>query len=45
MPEMRRLSVLVADDHRLILGAIPLVLDEAEDIEIVGEATSGSQVL
>jgi DNA-binding NarL/FixJ family response regulator len=42
---MRRLRVLVADDHRLILEAIRLVLDEAEDIEIVGEATSGSQVL
>jgi DNA-binding NarL/FixJ family response regulator len=42
---MRRLRVLVADDHRLILKAIRLVLDEAEDIEIVGEATSGSQVL
>ena len=42
---MRRLRVLVADDHRLILEAIRLVLDEAEDIEIVGEATTGSQVL
>ena len=42
---MRRLRVLVADDHRLILKAIRLVLGEAEDIEIVGEATSGSQVL
>src|SRR5918992_4627333 len=42
---MQRLRVLVADDHRLILEAIRLVLDEAEDIEVVGEATSGSQVL
>src|SRR5918992_2814669 len=42
---MRRLRVLVADDHRLILEAIQLVLDEAEDIEIVGQATNGSQVL
>jgi DNA-binding NarL/FixJ family response regulator len=42
---MRRLRVLVADDHRLILEAIRLVLEEAEDIEIVGEATDGSQVL
>ncbi|HEV3479692.1 MAG TPA: response regulator transcription factor [Gaiellaceae bacterium] len=42
---MRRLRVLVADDHRLILEAIRLVLDEAEDIEVVGEATNGSQVL
>jgi DNA-binding NarL/FixJ family response regulator len=42
---MRPLRVLIADDHRLILEAIRLVLDEAEDIEIVGEATTGSQVL
>lgn len=40
-----RLKVLIADDHRLILEAIRLVLDEDEDIEVVGEATDGSQVL
>jgi DNA-binding NarL/FixJ family response regulator len=39
------LKVLIADDHRLILEAIRLVLDEDEDIEVVGEATRGSQVL
>jgi two-component system response regulator DegU len=43
--EMRRLKVLIADDHRLILEATRLVLEHAEDIEVVGEATSGSQVL
>jgi DNA-binding NarL/FixJ family response regulator len=37
--------VVVADDHRLMLDAIRFVLEEAEDIEIVGEATMGSQVL
>jgi DNA-binding NarL/FixJ family response regulator len=42
---MRPLRVLIADDHRLMLEAIRLVLEEAEDIDIVGEATSGSQVL
>jgi DNA-binding NarL/FixJ family response regulator len=42
---MRLLKVLLADDHRLILEATRLVLEEVEDIEIVGEATSGSQVL
>jgi DNA-binding NarL/FixJ family response regulator len=42
---MRPLKLLIADDHRLILDAIRLVLDEADDIEVVGEATRGSQVL
>lgn len=42
---MGTLKVLIADDHRLILEAIRLVLDEADDVEVVGEATKGSQVL
>jgi len=42
---MRPLKVLLADDHRLILDATRLVLEQEEDIEVVAEATSGSQVL
>jgi DNA-binding NarL/FixJ family response regulator len=42
---MQSLKVLIADDHRLMLQAIRLVLDEDPDISIVAEATSGSQVL
>ena len=42
---MRPLKVLIADDHRLILQATRLVLDQSEEIEVVGEATSGAQVL
>lgn len=42
---MRTLKVLIADDHRLMLEAIRLALADADDIEIVGEATVGSQVL
>jgi DNA-binding NarL/FixJ family response regulator len=41
----KTLRVLLADDHRLMLEAIRLVLDDAGDIEVVGEATTGSQVL
>jgi DNA-binding NarL/FixJ family response regulator len=41
----KTLRVLLADDHRLMLQAIRLVLDGAGDIEVVGEATRGSQVL
>src|SRR5918999_2300301 len=42
---MRPLKVFNADDHRLILEAIQLVLEDADDIEIVGQTTNGSQVL
>jgi DNA-binding NarL/FixJ family response regulator len=42
---MRRLKVLIADDHRLMLHAIRFALANQEDIEIVGEADSGSKVL
>jgi DNA-binding NarL/FixJ family response regulator len=42
---MRRLKVLIADDHRLMLEAVRLVLDDDPDIVIVGAATDGSQVL
>jgi DNA-binding NarL/FixJ family response regulator len=37
--------VLVADDHKLIVEGIKRALDESEDFEVVGEASSGSQVL
>lgn len=43
--QLRSLRVLVADDHRLMVEAIRLVLGEADDVEIVAEATKGSQVL
>ncbi len=42
---MKRLKVLLADDHRLMLAGIKRALEAADDIEIVGEAYSGSQVL
>lgn len=43
---MRRLKVLVADDHELMLAAVRLALAEASDeFEIVAETTRGQQVL
>lgn len=42
---MRRLKVLIADDHRLMLHAIRLALAESDDIEIVAEADSGTKVV
>jgi DNA-binding NarL/FixJ family response regulator len=40
-----RLRLLIADDHQLILEAVRLALREAPDIEIVGAARSGEEVL
>ena len=39
------IKILLADDHRLILAGIRRALEEVDDIEVVGEAESGSQVL
>jgi DNA-binding NarL/FixJ family response regulator len=39
------IKVLVADDHALTLQGIRRVLEDVPDIEVVGEACSGSQVL
>jgi DNA-binding NarL/FixJ family response regulator len=39
------LNVLIADDHRLMLEAIRGILADDEDITIVAEADSGTQVL
>ena len=39
------IKVLLADDHRMILQAVRRALSGAEDIEIVGAARVGSQVL
>ena len=40
-----RLKLLIADDHQLMLEGIRLALADAADIEIVGETSSGAQVL
>ena len=40
-----KLRIVVADDHRLMREAVRLALIDADDIEIVGEAESGSAVL
>jgi DNA-binding NarL/FixJ family response regulator len=38
-------KVLIADDHPLLIGAIRRALEGADNIEIVGEAHSGREVL
>ena len=42
---MRQLRVVVADDHGLMVEAVRIALAERADIEIVGVAEAGSQVL
>ena len=43
---MRRLKLLIADDHQLMLEAIKLALKDAtDDFEIVGATNRGTQVL
>jgi DNA-binding NarL/FixJ family response regulator len=41
----RPTSVLIADDHPLILTGIRRTLERGDDIEVIGEACSGPQVL
>jgi len=38
-------KVLIADDHKLIVDGIKRALEDSADFEVVGEASSGSQVL
>jgi DNA-binding NarL/FixJ family response regulator len=39
------LKVVIADDHRLTLDGVRRTLEAVEDIDVVGTASSGSQVL
>src|ERR1039458_999377 len=39
------LKVLIADDHPLMLQGIRRALETSEDIDVVGEARSGEEVL
>ncbi len=40
-----RLKVVIADDHPLVLEAVRIAFSDAPDIEIVGVATAGQEVL
>ena len=42
---LRPIRLLLADDHALVLQAVRFALEPEPDIEIVGEARSGSEVL
>src|SRR5215210_1328928 len=40
-----RSKVVIADDHKLMLAAVRLAVDAVPDMEIVGEAQAGHQLL
>ena len=42
---MTKFKVLLADDHPMMIAAMRNALEGARDFEIVGEATTGSQVM
>lgn len=42
---MAKLRILIADDHPLMLRSVRQALESAGEIEVVGEATRGSQVV
>lgn len=39
------IKVLLADDHQILLDGIKSILDQAENLEVVGTASNGLQVL
>ena len=39
------IRVLLADDHHIVLDGVHAVLEENEDIEIIGKATTGKQAV
>lgn len=42
---MKKVSVVAVDDHRLILQAIRGLIEQRDDMELVGEGTRGNDVL
>lgn len=42
---MKRISVLLADEHRTVREELRTLLEDEEDIEVVGEAENGRQAV
>ena len=45
MAEMKKISVLLADDHRILREGIRSLLEKVPDIEVVGEAADGGDAV
>ncbi len=43
--EREQIKVLIADDHPLIIAGIRRTIDHVDDLEVVGEARSGSELM
>src|SRR2546428_11667922 len=44
-PEVRRVRVLIADDHALVRSGLRSILDLEPEIEVIGEAGDGHEAL
>jgi two-component system response regulator NreC len=42
---MDKITVVIADDHRLVRDGLKTILDTSNDISVVGEASNGLEVL
>ncbi len=42
---MGKIKILIADDHRIIVNGIKMMLEDEPDVEIVGEAADGKEAL
>jgi DNA-binding NarL/FixJ family response regulator len=42
---MKRITVLLADDNRIVRGAFRSILELQDDLEVVGEAKNGRQAV
>lgn len=42
---MRKLKILIADDHAILRSGLSMMLKFQEDIEVVGEASNGAEAL
>ncbi|HEY6018219.1 MAG TPA: response regulator transcription factor [Gaiellaceae bacterium] len=41
----KRIRVLIVDDHELFAGALKLLLDDSDDVEVVGVAHDGDEAV
>ena len=44
-PDMKKLRILLADDHKLVREGLALLINSQPDMEVVGEVGDGSQIL
>jgi len=42
---MRRIRILLADDHKLIRGGLRLLVEQQPDLTVVGEANDGRETV